>query len=328
MSNYAAEQGRSAAPASLSIEEQKEILRRQRRLDRFKKQLPLHLMLLPAIIIALVYRYFPMFGVVMSFQQFNPGLGFLGSPWIGLGNYEYVVALPDTVRVLWNTIYISFMKIVADNIAPLIVALMLNEVARVFYRRVFQTLVYLPHFLSWVVLGGILIDVLSPRTGIVNEMITALGGDPVFFLGDNDWFPYTLVLTDVWKTFGFGTIVYLAALTGIDPNLYEVAEIDGAGRWKQTLHITLPSIIPIVVLLATLSLQQVLDAGFDQVFNLYSPQVYRSGDIVDTYVYRLGLVQAQFGVAAAVGLFKSVVSTGFITLSYYLAYRFAGYRIF
>jgi putative aldouronate transport system permease protein len=162
----------------------------------------------------------------------------------------------------------------------------------------------------------------------VNEIITVLGGEPVFFLGDNDWFPYTLVITDVWKSFGFGTIVYLAALAGINPSLYEVAEIDGAGRIQQTLRITIPSLIPIVILLATLSLQQVLEAGFDQVFNLYSPQVYRSGDIIDTYVYRLGLVQAQFGVAAAVGLFKSVVSMIFIILSYYLAYRFANYRIF
>jgi putative aldouronate transport system permease protein len=285
-------------------------------------------MLLPAVVGALVYRYFPMFGIVMSFQDFNPGLGFLHSPWIGWGNFRYVAALPDTLRVLWNTIYISFMKIVADNITPLIVALMLNEVIRPLYKRVFQTLVYLPHFLSWVVLGGILIDVLSPRTGIVNEIITVLGGEPVFFLGDNDWFPYTLVITDVWKSFGFGTIVYLAALAGINPSLYEVAEIDGAGRIQQTLRITIPSLIPIVILLATLSLQQVLEAGFDQVFNLYSPQVYRSGDIIDTYVYRLGLVQAQFGVAAAVGLFKSVVSMIFIILSYYLAYRFANYRIF
>jgi putative aldouronate transport system permease protein len=304
------------------------MLRRIRKRDRFKKQLPLHLMLVPAIILALIYRYFPMFGVVMAFQNFNPGLGFLRSPLIGLGNFEYVTALPDTGRVLWNTIYISFLKIVADNIAPLIVALMLNEVGKTFFKRIFQTMVYLPHFLSWVVLGGILIDVLSPRTGLVNEFITALGGNPVFFLGDNDWFPFTLIITDVWKTFGFGTIVYLAALAGIDPNLYEVAEIDGAGRWKQTLHITLPSIVPILILLATLSLQQVLEAGFDQVFNLYSPQVYRSGDIIDTYVYRLGLVQAQFGVAAAVGLFKSVVSMIFITLSYTLAYRLANYRIF
>lgn len=328
MSDRALGRGRLAAPSSREIEIQKEMMRRQRRRDRFKKQLPLHLMLIPAIVAALVYRYFPMFGIVMSFQDFNPGLGFFRSPWTGLGNFEYVAALPDTARVLWNTIYISFMKIVADNITPLIVALMLNEVLRPVYKRVFQTLVYLPHFLSWVVLGGILIDVLSPRTGLVNEMITAFGGDPIFFLGNNDWFPYTLVITDVWKSFGFGTIVYLAALAGVNPSLYEVAEIDGAGRWKQTLHITIPSLIPIVILLATLSLQQVLDAGFDQVFNLYSPQVYRSGDIIDTFVYRLGLVQAQFGVAAAVGLFKSIVSTIFIVLSYHLAYRVANYRIF
>jgi len=186
----------------------------------------------------------------------------------------------------------------------------------------------LPHFLSWIILGGILIDILSPSSGIVNQFLGLFGIESIYFLGDNSWFRPVLVLSDVWKEFGFNTIVYLAALTGINPALYEAAIVDGAGRWKQTLNVTLPGMMPIIVLTMTLALGNVLNAGFDQVFNLYSPQVYESGDIIDTFVYRIGLVDAQYGVATAVGLFKSVVSFTFITASYYLAYRFANYRIF
>ena len=191
-----------------------------------------------------------------------------------------------------------------------------------------QTTIYLPHFLSWVVLGGILIDMLSPSDGLVNKFIKLTGGDPVFFLGDNHWFRFTLIFSETWKEFGYGTIVYLAAITGIDPNLYEAAQIDGANRWKQTLHVTLPGMRMVIVLLMVLSLGNLLNAGFDQVFNLYSPTVYESGDIIDTFVYRIGMLDAQFGVATAVGLFKSVISFVFVSVAYFCAYRFADYRIF
>jgi putative aldouronate transport system permease protein len=205
---------------------------------------------------------------------------------------------------------------------------MLNEVRHRAVKRVSQTLIYLPNFLSWVILGGILVDVLSPENGIVNRLIGVFGVRPVYFLGNPKIFPFTLVVTDVWKEFGFATVVYLAALTSIDPTLYEAASIDGAGRWKQTRYITLTGMTPIIVLVATLSMGNVLNAGFDQVYNLYSPQVFSTGDIIDTFVYRIGLVQAQYGLATAVGLFKSAVSLALISVSYYLAYRFADYRIF
>jgi putative aldouronate transport system permease protein len=191
-----------------------------------------------------------------------------------------------------------------------------------------QTTIYLPYFLSWVVLGGILIDILSPSGGIVNAALKSVGIQPIFFLGDNDWFPGTLVASDIWKNFGYGTIVYLAAITGIDPGLYEAATIDGANRWHKVWHITLPGMRMVIVLLSVLSLGQLLNAGFDQVFNLYSPQVYESGDILDTFVYRIGLLDAQYGVATAVGFFKSLVSLILISGSYFVAYRFAKYRIF
>lgn len=297
-------------------------------MNRGRQELPFHLMLLPGVILVLIFSYGPMLGIVMAFQRFIPAKGFFGSKWIGLDNFKYMLQMPDTYRVLWNTVFIAFMKITAGLIVPIVVALLLNEVRKVFFKRVFQTLVYLPHFLSWVILGGIVVDILSPNSGIVNQFITLFGTKPIYFLGDNRWFPYTLVLTNVWKEFGFGTIVYLAALTGIDPTLYEAAEADGANRWIQTLHVSIPGILPIVILMATLSLGNVLNAGFDQVFNLYSPTVYQSGDIIDTLVYRLGIREAQYSVAGAVGLFKSVVSLVFIATSYKLATKYANYRIF
>lgn len=286
-------------------------------------------MLLPGLILILIYSYGPMVGILIAFQQFFPTTGIFGSKWIGLDNFEYVFHLPNFANVLWNTVFISFMKIVVGQIVPIAVALLLNEIVRKTFKRTVQTLIYLPHFLSWVILGGVLVDILSPSEGIVNHLMATFGvAKPIFFLADNQWFPYVLVVSDVWKDFGFSTIVYLAALTAISPALYEAAVVDGANRWKQTLHITLPGMVPIVVLMATLSLGQILNAGFDQVFNLYSPIVYESGDILDTFVYRIGLIEFQYGVATAVGLFKSVVSLVFIAGSYYLAYRYANYRIF
>lgn len=196
------------------------------------------------------------------------------------------------------------------------------------FKRISQTLVYLPHFLSWVILGGILLDILSPQGGMLNQFVVALGGDPIFFLGDGTWFRIILIVSDVWKEFGFGTIVFLASLAGVNPALYEAAEVDGANRFKQTLHITLPALMPITIVLMTLSIGNILNAGFDQVFNLYNPLVYDKGDIIDTFVYRLGILNGKMSFATAVGLFKSVVATIMIVISYRLAYKLANYRVF
>jgi len=291
-------------------------------------ELPLHFMILPGLILILIYSYGPMFGFIIAFQKFVPAKGFFDSQFAGLDNFRYLLEMPESRRIVVNTMWIALMKIVAGMIAPIVTALLLNEVRKEVFKRGIQTIIYLPHFLSWIILGGILIDILSPTSGIVNQVLGWLGISPIYFLGDNQWFRYTLVATDTWKEFGFSTIVYLAALTGISPTLYEAAVVDGAGRWKQTLHVTLPGMSAIIILLMTLSLGNVLNAGFDQVFNLYSPQVYETGDIIDTFVYRIGLVDAQYGVATAVGVFKSVISLVFISTSYYLAYRLANYRIF
>jgi putative aldouronate transport system permease protein len=296
---------------------------------KFKKELPLHLMILPGLILILIFNYLPMAGIVIAFQKFIPAKGMFGDQkWIGLDNFRYVFELPSFTSIMWNTVYISFMKIVLGIVIPIVFAILLNEVKSSGLKRSIQTTIYLPHFLSWVILGGILIDILSPSDGLVNRVIKLLGFQPIFFLGDNKWFPYTMVITDTWKEFGYGTIVYLAAITGIDPALYEAAKIDGANRWKQVVHVTLPGMRMVVVLLLVLSLGKLLNAGFDQIFNLYSPPVYQSGDIMDTFVYRIGMLDAQFGVATAVGLFKSVISLIFISVSYYCAYKFADYRIF
>lgn len=285
--------------------------------------------MIPSVALLLCFSYLPMAGIVIAFQKFIPAKGLFGDQkWIGFDNFEYIFKLPNFSSVLWNTLSIAAMKIFFNLLIPIIVSILVNEVKNNRLKKGIQTAIYLPHFLSWVVLGGIFIDLLAPGEGLVNKMIVALGGDPIFFLGDNKWFPTTLVVTEVWKAFGYGTIVYLAAITGIDPSLYEAAQVDGAGRWRQTWHITLPGMRMVIVLLMVLSLGNVLNAGFDQVFNLYSPPVYASGDIIDTFVYRIGLLEAQFGVATAVGLFKSVISLVLVSTSYWLAMKFADYQLF
>ncbi|MCI9663742.1 MAG: sugar ABC transporter permease [Lachnospiraceae bacterium] len=294
--------------------------------SKLKKQWPYHLMLLPGVILIFIFSYVPLYGLVIAFEKYNPGLGF-SSPWAGLENFRYVFSQPNFVRTIWNTFYIAIFKLLGGIVVPVTVALLLNEVLHDKMKRIFQTLVYIPNFLSWVIMAGILMDILS-MDGIVNEALGKFGIDAVNFLGNPGVFPWTMIVSDIWKGFGFGTVVYLAALTGIDPGLYEAAMVDGAKRWKQTVYITIPLLIPTIILMGVLALGNVLNAGFDQIYNLYSPVVYETGDIIDTYVYRLGLQQAQYSVGAAVGLFKSVISCIMVVISYILADKLAGYRIF
>ncbi|MEK3789357.1 MULTISPECIES: ABC transporter permease [Paenibacillus] len=292
-----------------------------------KKTWPFHVMLLPAVVFLIIFNYIPMGGIVMAFQNYKPWLGISGSEWVGLDNFRYLFEREDSLQVIWNTAIIAVLKLFFNLFVPFIFAILLNEVRKVYLQRTVQTLVYLPHFLSWVILGGILIDLLA-TDGLVNRVLGMFGAGPIFFLGDNDWFRFTVILTDVWKEFGYNTIVFLAALAGINPALYEAAEIDGAGRWKQTLHITVPSLVPMLMVVGTLALGNVLNAGFDQIFNLYNPLVYKTGDILDTFVYRTAIVSGEMGFATAIGLFKSIISMVLILISYRLAYKWAGYRIF
>lgn len=291
----------------------------------------LHLMMVPGLILLFIYAYLPMIGLVIAFQDFNIGKGisaFWRSEWVGLMHFRRVFTNPDFSRAFFNTIYIATMKIVTMFFVPLTFSLLLNEVRKSFVKRSIQTLIYLPHFLSWVILAGILKDILA-SDGLVNNVLNQLFGlKPYFFLGDKALFPHILVWSNVWKEFGFSTIIYLAAITSIDPSLYEAAIVDGANRWKQTLHVTIPGMMPIIILTLVLSLGGILNAGFEQVFNLYSAPVYETGDIIDTLVYRLSIVGGQYDLGTAVGLFKSAVSMILVSLSYWMAYKFANYEIF
>ncbi|WP_053377700.1 ABC transporter permease [Paenibacillus sp. FJAT-27812] len=284
-------------------------------------------MLAPGILLLLLFHVYPMTGITIAFQDFNPTKGFFGSPWVGLENFKYMFELPDVRQVVGNTLIIAIMKIVANLVVSICFALLLNEVRKVVFKRVVQTVVYFPHFISWVLLGGIIGQILS-LDGLLNTVLGWFNISPKLFLASSEWFPYWLVGTEVWKEFGFSAIIFLAALTGINPTLYEAAVIDGASRWRQVWHVTLPGIATTIVLVATLALQNVLNAGFEQVLNLYNPLVYSTGDIIDTYVYRAGLNESQYELATAVGLLKSIVTMILIIISYKLASKFANYRIF
>lgn len=302
--------------------------KRIKRKRSYKQPWMLHFMVLPAAILVFIFSYIPMTGIIMAFKDYKPALGIADSPWVGLKHFRYMWENEYFLQITWNTLFFACSKMIMNLIVPFLFALLLNEVRNMGLKRSIQTLVYLPHFLSWVTLSGILIDILA-QTGLINQVLTSVFGiKPIFFLGNGSWFRFTIIFSDVWKEFGFNTIIFLAALSGINPALYEAAEVDGANRWKQTMFITIPSIIPIAIVIATLALGNVLNANFDQVFNLYSPLIYQQGDIIDTFVYREGLLSGQFSFATAVNLFKSVIGLILIVVSYRLANKFAGYRIF
>lgn len=295
-------------------------------MQSLKKQWQYHAMLLPGVIFLLAFAYYPLYGLVIAFQDFNPALGF-NSPWVGLDNFKYVFSQPNFVRTIWNTLYMSTFKLIGGVVVPVFFSIFLNEITNKKVKSLFQTMIYLPHFLSWVILAGILQEILA-IDGLVNGIIQMFGGQPVQFLSNANIFPWTMIISDIWKGFGFGTVIYLAALTSIDQTLYEAAAVDGATRWSKIRHITLPLMVPTIVLMTVLAMGTVLNNGFDQIYNLYSPSVYASGDIIDTYVYRLGIQQAQYSVGAAVGMFKSIVSCVLVGGSYYGAYKLVGYKIF
>lgn len=284
-------------------------------------------MLLPGMVLLFIFSIIPMFGVVIAFQNYYPSKGILGSSWVGLRNFRYMLSLPTFTQIFSNTVIIAVAKIVMGIVVPVLYSLLLNEVRHVGFKRTIQTAIYLPHFLSWVILSNIVTNIVA-LDGVVNNLIRLFGGKEIYFMASPEWFRWILVISDIWKEAGFGTVVYLAAITAIDPTLYEAAAIDGAGKIKRIIHVTLPGMAPTIVLMATLALGRVMDAGFDQVFNMYNPLVYETGDIIDTYVYRTGLVGAKYGLATAVGVVKSVISFALIVVSYRLADRYAGYRIF
>ena len=280
-----------------------------RKLVVFKRELPFYLMLIPGVTFLIIFSYLPMFGLVMAFQDFTPLRSFKNSPWVGLKNFRDMLALPTFWNVVGNTLSISIAKIILRLLVPLILALLLNEVVHPKFMRMAQTVFFLPYFLSWAVMGGVLRN-LFQYDGMVNELLGRIGIDPIMFLGSNTWFPIIIILSDVWKDMGYNMIIFLAAITGVDPALNESAALDGANRWQQIWHITLPTIRPIVVML------------------LYNPMVYKSADIIDTLVYRLGLVNHQWSLSTAVGMMKSVVSFILVVISYRIASKHFDYQVF
>lgn len=288
----------------------------------------LHLMILPGVLLLFIFNYLPLYGITIAFKDFISSKGIWGSEWVGLKYFHYMLDLPDVWQVTKNTLFIAGLKILIGFPVPIIFALLLNEIRFTFYKRSIQTIVYLPNFLSWVVLAGLILDVFALQGGIVNSFLTFIGLEPFYFLGNNTAFPWLIIFTDIWKNFGWGTVIYMAALSGVDPGLYESAVMDGANRWKQTLYITIPSIVPIMILTFILGLGGILNAGFEQVFTLYNPLVMESGDIIDTYVYRVAFVDSNWSLSTMVGLIKSIVNSVLIVVSYSIAIRFTDYRVF
>ena len=292
-----------------------------------RKSLPFYLMILLPVALTLVYNYGPMFGLVMAFQNYNPAKGFLTSEWVGLLHFKRMMDMPDIKEIIINTLRISIGKIVVTTLAAIVMALLLNEVRSKQLKKFVQTSIYFPYVLSWVILGGILKDILA-REGLMNQFLSLFGMDPVILLGDAKRFPWLLIWSETWQQTGFNTIVYLAAIANINPNLYEAAAIDGAGRLRQTWHITIPGMSTTIILMGILSMGGILSAGLDQILMLYSPAVYSTADVIDTWVYRAGLRSAQYSLATAVGLLRSIVSFIMITVSYYIANKTTGYRLF
>ncbi|WP_127484656.1 ABC transporter permease [Paenibacillus ehimensis] len=293
----------------------------------------LYLLLLPGALYFLIFKYVPMFGIVMAFQEYSPFLGVTGSEWVGFRHFIDLFQYDQFWRLLRNTLLISFYNIVFYFPAPIIVALLLNELAREWFKRTIQTIVYLPHFISWVVVGSITYILLNTETGLVNQFIVSFGGEAHNFLADPNSFRTMIVLQNIWKEVGWGTIIFLAALSGVDTQLYEAATVDGANRWHKLWHVTLPALRSTILILLILRLGNVLDVGFEQIFLMLNDLVYPVGDVFETFVYREGIGGAglgggRFSFGVAVGLFKSVVGLILVLGANRLAKKFGEEGVF
>lgn len=292
------------------------------------KHKALYIIALPGIFYFFIFKYIPLLGTVIAFQNYNIFQGVTGSPWVGLAQFEKMFMYPEFIRILKNTLLINFYDLLFGFSAPIILALMLNEVRKIMAKRLIQTIIYMPHFLSWVIISGIFIGILSPSTGIVNSLIKGLGYDPVYFLAEESYIRPIIVGSGMWRDTGWGTIIYLAALAGINPHLYEAAEVDGANRWQQTWHITLPSLLPTITILFLLQIGNFLDFGFERVYVFLNPLNRENGEIFDTYIYQAGLLQNQFSYTTAIGLFKSVVGLVLLVGANFLSRKTTGNSLY
>ncbi len=289
-----------------------DLARGNRRLRYVWSNRYLYLLLIPCVAYFLVFHYAPMYGLVIAFKEFKFAKGILGSPWVGLDNFRYLFGLKDFYRVLGNAILLSLLKLLICFPIPILLSVALNEIPFLRYKRLAQTTIYLPYFISWVVIGGILVNLLSPSWGVVNMVIKAMGGEPVFFLGSSKYFRGIAIASYIWKQAGWDTIIYLAAITSISPELYEAATIDGASRLKSIWHVTLPGIRSTVVILLLLAVGNMMNSGFEQINVLQNTSNLAVSEVFETYTYKLGLVNGRFSFAATVGLFSSTV--GFVLL--------------
>ena len=279
----------------------------------------LHLMVLPGMLFFLVFKYVPMYGIIIAFKNYKGAAGgfsaIMSAPWIGFKNFEIFFKSLYCERVFKNTIYLSLLRLLFSFPAPILLALMINEIRQNWFKRTVQTITYMPYFLSWVVVAGLLNTMLSPDNGAINTLIKLSGGQPIYFLTSKQWFRPILIISEIWKNIGYGSIVYLAAITGIDQEQYEAARVDGANRFQQIIHITIPALSEIIAIMLILQIGKMFDDNFDQIFNLYSPSVYEVADVFETYVYRNGIQQSKFSYSAAVGLVKSVLALAMILLT-------------
>ncbi|WP_010277610.1 ABC transporter permease [Paenibacillus senegalensis] len=291
-------------------------------LSRINRDKYLLLLMLPGLLYFLIYKYLPLLGSVIAFQDYSPFLGIFNSPWAGMKHFAAIFDDSEIVRVLWNTLNISFLQILFAFPAPIVLALMLNEVRHELFKRVIQSIVYLPHFLSWVIIAGITVIFLRSG-GLVNTFLDqVLGASKIPFLTDPAFFKPLVVLQVIWKEAGWGTVIFLAALAGINPSLYEAAVMDGASRWRRIWHITLPGLRSTIVILLILRLGNVLDSGFEQIFLMLNPFTMETGNVLDTYVYFKGIIDTNFSFATAVGLFKGAVGLILVVAANRIAKRF------
>lgn len=294
-----------------------------RTIRKMRADIVLYMLLLPGLLYFIVFKYMPMYGIIIAFQDYSPFKGIGGSEFVGLKHFLRFFEDDEFITVFRNTLLISFYKLVFGFPFPILLALMLNEVRKMAFKRIAQTLFYIPHFFSWVIFGGIVIQVLSSK-GMINTVIAFFGGDPILFMAEKEYFRSILVISDIIKESGWASIIYLAAIAGVDPSLYEAATMDGAKKRHEIWHITLPSIKTTIVILFILQLGNILELGVQQVFMLYNPLVYEVGDIIDTYVYRVGLTQQKYSFATAVGLFQATVGLILIYAANAFAKRYSG----
>ncbi|CAN7703805.1 ABC transporter permease subunit [Paenibacillus sp. LjRoot153] len=279
----------------------------------------LYILLIPAVVYFLIFNYVPMYGIIIAFKDFNFSKGIVGSPWIGFENFRYMFGLSDFYTVFWNSLYLSFLRLVFGFPFPILLALLLNEMGNRTYQRITQTIIYLPHFISWVVIGGILVNFLSPSWGVVNIFLKQFGFEPVFFLADTNYFRPLVILSSMWKESGWESILYLAAMVGINTELYEAASIDGANRFQRILYVTLPGIKSTIIILLILRLGHIMGNGFEQIFVLQNPLNLSVSEVFETYVYRVGLIGGRFSFGTTVGLFTSVIGLIFLLASNQIA---------